>query len=59
MRIKITTAFTDLQAKDPADADVPAGKEMTVTAERGAELVELGLAEPIDGTAADTTTAKK
>lgn len=59
MRIKILTAFTDLQAKDPADADVPAGKEMTVTAERGAELVDLGLAEAIDGNpAADTTTKK-
>lgn len=59
MRIKITTAFTDKQAKDPADADVPAGKEMTVTAERGAELVALGLAEPIDGHAAADTTTKK
>lgn len=58
MRIKILTAFTDLQAKDPADADVPAGKEMTVTAERGAELVDLGLAEAIDGHPAATTTTK-
>lgn len=58
MRIKILTAFTDLQAKDPADADVPAGKEVTVTAERGAELVALGLAEPIDGTPADPNAKK-
>ncbi|MHA0333663.1 hypothetical protein [Sphingomonas aquatilis] len=56
MRIRITTTFTDLQAKDPADAEIEAGKEITVTAERGAELVALGLAEPIDGQpAADTT----
>lgn len=57
MRIRITTTFTDLQAKDRADAEIEAGKEITVTAERGAELVALGLAESIDGhTAADTTT---
>jgi hypothetical protein len=52
MRIKITTAFTDLQAKDPDDADVPVDKEITVTAERGAELIALGLAEPIGSDAA-------
>lgn len=51
MRIKITTAFIDQQAKDPADAEVPAGKVITVTAERGAELIDLGLAEAVDGEA--------
>jgi hypothetical protein len=58
MRIKTINAFIDKQAKDPADADVPAGKEMTVTAERGAELIELRLAEPIDGHTATGDTTK-
>lgn len=56
MRIKSTTAFTDKQAKAPEDADVPEGKEFTVTAERGAELIALGLAVAIDG---GTTAGRK
>lgn len=44
MRIKATTAFTDKQAKTLEESHVPEGKEFTVTAERGAELVGLGLA---------------
>lgn len=51
MRIKILRTFTDKQAKDPADAEVPAGKTITVTAERGGELIDLGLAEAVDGDA--------
>ncbi|MFX4086167.1 hypothetical protein ACKU27_13800 [Sphingobium yanoikuyae] len=49
MRIRITTTFIDNQAKDPADAEIKAGKDITFTAERGAELIALGIAEPIDG----------
>lgn len=44
MRIKILTTFIDKQATDPEKAEIPAGTEMTTTAERGAELVGLGLA---------------
>lgn len=44
MQIEITTAFVDRQATNPEDADVPVGKKLTVTAERGAELIGLGLA---------------
>ena len=51
MRINILTAFIDKQAKEAADAEVPAGKTITVTAERGAELIDLGLAEAVDGEA--------
>lgn len=47
MRIKTIITFIDKLAKDPADAEVPAGKELTVTAERGAELVGLRVAEEI------------
>lgn len=46
MRIKITTTFLDKQADDP-DAEVPAGTELTVTAERGTELIGLGVAVDI------------
>jgi hypothetical protein len=46
MRIKITTTFLDKQSDDP-DVEVPAGTEMTVTADRGAELVGLGVAVDI------------
>jgi hypothetical protein len=49
MRIKTTAAFTDKQAKTPEDEDVPAGREMTVTADRGAELIGFGLAVEIEG----------
>lgn len=56
MWIEITTAFIDKTARDPEDAEVPVGKKMNVTAERGAELIDLGLAEPVDGhTAAEDT----
>jgi len=51
MRIKITSTFIDKQAKDPADAEVLVGKTITVTAERGGELIDLGLAEAVDGDA--------
>ncbi|WP_375292050.1 hypothetical protein [Sphingomonas melonis] len=51
MRIKTLTTFIDKQAKDAADAEVPANKTITVTAERGAELIDLGLAEAVDGEA--------
>jgi hypothetical protein len=51
MRIKTTAAFTDKQAKTPEDEDVPAGREMTVTADRGAELIGFGLAVEIEGAA--------
>jgi hypothetical protein len=48
MRIEITSPFIDKQATDPENADVAAGTKMTVTAERGAELVNLRLAIEID-----------
>lgn len=48
MWIRVTTAFIDKQAADPADADVPVGKKLNVTAERGQELIDLKLAEPAD-----------
>ena len=56
MRITITRTFTDLQAKDPDDADIEAGTSITVTAERGAELIALGLAKHVESQAADATT---
>jgi len=55
MRIVITTAFIDKLAEDPKDAEVPAGKKMNVTAERGQELIDLGLAEASDTDAAKGT----
>jgi hypothetical protein len=48
MRIQITSPFIDKQAADPENADVAVGTKMTVTAERGAELVRLRLAVDID-----------
>lgn len=45
MWIVTTTAFIDKQAEDPEQADVPAGKKMNVSAERGNELIDMGLAE--------------
>lgn len=48
MRIKITTAFTDKQAADPEDADRAVGDTITVSVERGRELVDLGLAVAAD-----------
>lgn len=55
MWIVITTPFIDKQAEDPKDAEVPAGKKMNVTAERGQELIDLGLAEASDTDAAKGT----
>ncbi|WP_159981916.1 MULTISPECIES: hypothetical protein [unclassified Novosphingobium] len=48
MWIVITAPFIDKLAEDPKDAEVPAGKKMNVTAERGQELIDLGLAEISD-----------
>ena len=48
MRIEVLMPFTDLQADDPAAADRSTGDKLTVAAERGAELVGLGLAAEID-----------
>lgn len=53
MWIVITAPFIDKQAEDPDEANVPAGKRMNVTADRGKELIDLGLAE-----ASDTDSAK-
>ena len=54
MRIEITTTFDDL-TKPEGEQRTDAGTKMTVTAERGAELVGLGLAHPLDAAASDTT----
>lgn len=51
MRIRIIRDFNDMTRGDE-DNRVAAGKEITVTADRGAELIGLGLAEPIDDTPA-------
>lgn len=47
MRIQVSRTFIDLQASDPANAEVPAGTQMTVSDARGAELIEHGVAEQI------------
>jgi len=52
MRIKITRTFIDRQASDPAKAEVEGGTELTVTVERGAELVAAGVAEEVGAPAA-------
>lgn len=62
MRISVTTRFVDREvlAKKPGDpdaADTPIGKKLTVTAARGAHLIALGFAEPIDGNPVEPTTA--
>jgi len=59
MRIEITSPFIDKQATDPENADVAAGTKMTVTAERGAELVGLRLAIEIDTPAKPAPTTRK
>lgn len=59
MRIEITSPFIDKQATDPDNADVAAGTKMTVTAERGAELVDLRLAVEIDTPAKPARPARK
>lgn len=58
MWIVITTTFIDKLAEDPKDAEVPAGKKMNVTAERGQELIDLGLAELSDTESAKPTKAE-
>lgn len=55
MRISVTTAFVDREAlaknpDDPEAATVPVGKKLTVTADRGRELIDLGVAEEVDAT---------
>lgn len=59
MRIETTSPFIDKQATDPENADVAAGTKMTVTAERGAELVDLRLAVEIDTPAKPVRPARK
>ncbi|WCP71554.1 hypothetical protein [Sphingomonas hankookensis] len=58
----MTTAFVDREAlaknpDDPEAANVPVGKTMTVTADRGRELIDLGVAQEVDATAAPSPTA--
>jgi hypothetical protein len=57
MWIQITTTFIDKHAADPSEAEVSAGKKLNVTAERGAELIDLGLAVAVEGEASDVVTA--
>lgn len=62
MRISVTTAFVDREAlakkpDDPDTATVPVGKTMNVTAERGRELIELGVAEEVGAADTPSTTA--
>lgn len=60
MRIEILHTFDDL-TKPEDDRRVEAGTKLTVTAERGAELIDLGLAEAIGGDqtgASDTSTTE-
>ena len=59
MRIEITSPFVDKQATDPENADVAVGTKMTVTAERGGELVDLRLAIEIDTPAKPARPARK
>ncbi|MEG3084003.1 hypothetical protein U1707_10155 [Sphingomonas sp. PB2P12] len=59
MRIEITSPFIDKQAIDPENADVAVGTKMTVTAERGAELVNLRLATEIETPAKPARPARK
>lgn len=47
MRIEITTAFNDLTKPEDEDRRVEVGTKMTVTAERGAELIGIGLAKDL------------
>jgi hypothetical protein len=58
MWIVITNPFIDKLADDPEAANVPAGKKMNVTADRGAELMGLGLAEESDSDAAPAPASK-
>ena len=54
MRIKILHTFDDL-TKPEDDRRVEAETKLTVTADRGAELIALGLAEAIGGDQADAS----
>ncbi|TYC93046.1 hypothetical protein [Novosphingobium sp. BW1] len=45
MRIRATREFIDREADDPKDARVLVGKQLTVTAKRGGQLIALKLAE--------------
>lgn len=52
MRVTVTTPFVDREAlakkpDDPDAAHLPIGKGMTVTADRGAELIGHGLVEAV------------
>lgn len=44
MKIKITRAFIDRQAKNVEDREVPAGKVIDVSTARAKELIDLQLA---------------
>ncbi len=44
MRVRVTTTFIDKQAKDPADAEIKEGRALTVSQERGDELIAAGVA---------------
>lgn len=57
MWIKAKVPFIDKLAENPEDADVPVGKKLNVTADRGRELIDLGLVEEI--TAAPAAPAGK
>ena len=47
MRIEITTAFNDLTKPDDEDRLVASGTKMTVTADRGVELIGAGVAKDL------------
>jgi len=53
MRIEITNDFNDLNATDEDKRFVAAGSKMTVTAERGAELIGLRIAKAVEPTETD------
>lgn len=59
MRIRVTTAFLDRQETDPEKSEVAADSVITVTAERGAELIALGLAVENDAKSESTSTTKQ
>lgn len=46
MRIKVIRAFWDKEDKT-AKKPVPIGKVLTVSADRGAQLIDLRLADPV------------
>lgn len=59
MRIEITQDFNDLEAADENDRRVVAGTKMTVTADRGTQLVDIGFAVELDTPAKKPTAAKR